>query len=208
VTQEPSIWIEVAKAIPSVVTAVTAVVGVSIAYRGLNKWRTETIGKRKAELAEEVLADFYQARDIIKAARSPGSFGYEGATRPKADWESEDDTRTLNAYFATIERFNNKREFFAQLHARCYRFIAHFRQEAAKPYDDLFRIRSEVISAVQMLIMTYRDRDQGSLPGDRRDWQAIMWEGRDKADPIPANLDRIVEEIENTCRPAIQEAAK
>ena len=197
-----------AKAVPSVVTAVTAVVGVCIAARGLNKWRAETIGKRKAELAEDVLADFYQARDIIKAARSPGSFGYEGATRRKADWESEDDTRTLNAYFATIERLNNNAEFFAQLHARRYRFIAHFGHDAAKPYDDLFRIRGEVISAVQMLIMTYRDRDQGSLPADRRDWERIMWERRNPADPIPGNLDRIVEAVENTCRPAIQEAAK
>ena len=41
-----AVWIELVKAIPSVVTAVTAVVGVSIAARGLNKWRAETIGKR------------------------------------------------------------------------------------------------------------------------------------------------------------------
>ena len=85
----PPVWIELAKAIPSVVTAITAVVAVIIAARGLNRLRAETIGKRKVERAEDVLADFYQARDIINAARSPGSFGYEGATREKADWELE-----------------------------------------------------------------------------------------------------------------------
>jgi hypothetical protein len=208
VVQEPSVWIELAKAIPSSVTAITAVVGVVIAARGLNRWRAETIGKRKAELTEEVLADFYQARDIINAARSPGSFGYEGATRQKADWESEDDTRTLNSYFVTIERLNKKHEFFAQLHARRYRFIAHFGLEAAKPYDDLFDIRAEVISAVQMLIMTYRDRDQGSPPSDRAKLQDVIWDRHNKADPIPGKLDRIVEAIENISRPAIQEAAR
>ena len=72
--QELSVWIELAKAIPSVVTAVTAVVGVAIAARGLNKWRAEAIGKRKADLAEEVLADFYQARDIINDAAVTGEF--------------------------------------------------------------------------------------------------------------------------------------
>ena len=208
VVQEPSVWMELAKAIPGVATAITAIVGVVIAARGLNRWRAETIGKRKAELAEEVLADFYQARDIMNAARSPGSFGYESATRPKEDWESEDDTRSLNAYFATIERLNNKREFFAQLHARRYRFIAHFGLDAAKPYDALFDIRDEVVSAVQMLIMTYRERDQGCLPSERRGWQAVIWEGRNEANLISGKLDRIVESMENICRPAIQEAAK
>jgi hypothetical protein len=100
-----------------------------------------------------------------------------------------------------------KQELFAQLHARRYRFIAHFGLEAAKPYDDLFKIRSEVISAVQMLLMTHRNREQGSLPNDRREWQEVIWAGRNKADPTPGRLDNIVKMIEATCRPAIQENA-
>ncbi len=206
--QETLIWIELAKAIPSVVTAITAVVGVSIAARRLDKWRTETIGKRKAELAEEVLADFYQARDIISAARSPGSFGYEGATRTKADWESDEDTRTLNAYFATVERLNNKSEFFAQLHARRYRFVAHFGLEAGASYDELHAIHAEITIAVRMLIMTYQNRDQGNLPAGRAKWEAaIGWSPLDD-DKIPVRIDAIVFAVEKICRPAIQEAAK
>lgn len=206
--QEPSVWIELAKAIPSVVTAITAVVGVVIAARGLNRWRAETIGKRKAELAEEVLADFYQARDIIIAARSPGSFGHEDTTRQKADWESEDDTRALNAYFTTAERLNNKREFFAQFHARRYRFIAHFGLEAGISYDELHSIYAEIVVAVRMLIMTYRQQSLGSFPQNRRAWEAIIGWAPPENDKIPERLDAIVSAIEKICRPAIQEAAK
>lgn len=148
--QNSSVWIELVKVIPSVVTAITAVVGISIAARGLTKWRAETIGKRKAELAEEVLADFYQARDIIDAARSPGGFGNEGATRQKDDWESEEDTRILNAYFRTMERLISKADFFARFHARRYRFIAHFGTEAGKPYDQLHQIHTEIVVAGRM----------------------------------------------------------
>jgi hypothetical protein len=203
----PSVWIELAKALPSVVTATTAVVAVVIAARGLNRWRVETIGKRKAELAEDVLADFYQARDIINAARSPGSWSYEGATRPKEDWETEDDARTLNAYYATIERLNNQREFFAQFHARRYRFIAHFGMEAGKPYDALHGIYSEIVVAVRMLIKTYHQRDLGSLPQNRRTWEASMgWAPED--DKIPGRLDALIDTIEKICRPAIQEGEK
>jgi hypothetical protein len=206
--QELSIWIELLKAVPSVVTAVTAVVGVAIAARGLHKWRAETIGKRKAELAEEVVADFYEARDILNAARSPGSLGHEGTTREKAAWETEQDTRILNAYFTTAERLFNKEEFFAQFYARRYRFAAHFGVEAAKPYDDLHKIYAHVVVAVRMLIGTYRQRSEGSLPENRRRWEESIGWAVTEDDKIPSRLDAIVEDIEKICRPAIQEAAK
>jgi hypothetical protein len=191
--------------IPSVVTAITAIVGVYIGVNGLHKWRAETIGKRKAELAEEVLADFYEARDVITAARSPGGFGHEGATRQKAEWETEDDTRTLNAYFRTMERLRNKEEFFARFHARRYRFIAIFGTEAGQSYDDFHKIYARIVVAVRMLIQTYQQRNLGSLPDNRKAWEAsIGWVPLEE-DKVPAELDTIVFAIEKICRPAIQE---
>jgi hypothetical protein len=65
-----------------------------------------------------------------------------------------------------------------------------------------------IISAVQMLIVTHQNRDQGSLPTNRLEWQGTIWEGINKPDPIPPHLDRIVAAIKDTCRPAIQEAVK
>lgn len=206
--QELSVWIELARAIASVVTAVMAIVGVCVAARGLNKWRAETIGKRKAELAEEVLADFYQARDIINAARSRGVFPHEGATRQKAKSESEEDTRKLNTYFATYERLRNKEEFFAQFRARRYRFVAHFGLEAGKPYDELHKIYTAIVVDVQMLIDTYNHRTQDSLPEGRREWEATIGRVPLENDKIPGQLDVLIDAIEKICRPAIQEAAK
>jgi hypothetical protein len=99
--------------------------------RALASW------KRRTEFAEEVLADFYKARDIIEAARSPGGFADEGTTRKQQSWETEDDTRTLNAYFRTIERVSAHTDFFSQLFSRSHRFIALFGGDAGKPFDDL-----------------------------------------------------------------------
>ena len=201
-------WVELLRALPSIVTAGTAIFGVFLAKAGLEKWRRETIGKRKAELAEEVLADFYQARDVINAARSPGSFSEEGNTRQKAERETEADTRRLNAYYSVAERLFNKGEFFAELHARRYRYLALFGTNSVKSYDELFRIRSEITTSVQMLVMTYDKRQFGSLPQDCRNWEGIIWEGINKDDRIPARLTEIVEAVEKTCRPAIQEAVQ
>jgi hypothetical protein len=209
-------WVELLRAMPSIVTAATAIVGVILAKAGLEKWRRETIGKRKVELAEEVLADIYQARDIIQAARSFANFNNEGSTRHKEEWETEDDTGTLNAYFAAIERLNNQSEFFAELYARRYRFIALFGRDAAKPYDDLFQIRNDIIIAARMLLRTHqrfkvqrprRPRDEESLLKSREKWEKTIWWGLPEEDPIPSRLDCIVEAIEKTCRPAIQESA-
>jgi hypothetical protein len=169
--------------------------------RALEAW------KRRTEFAEVVLADFYQAHRIIEEARSPGSMGDEGSKRPKLPGETEDETRTLNAYFATAERLNHRSEFFAQLHSRRYRFIAYFGHEAAKPYDDLHKIYAEILVAVGMLLNTHRQRDMGFMPQGIDEWRGTIGWGSSEKDTIPARLTAIVEAIEKTCRPVIQEIA-
>jgi len=170
--------------------------------RALEAW------KRRTEFAEIVLADFYQAQRIIDEARSPGSMGNEGSTRPKFPSETEDETRTLNAYFAAAERLNNRNEFFAQLHSRRYRFTAYFGREAAKPYDDLHKIYAEILVAVRMLLDTHRQRDLGFMPQGIDQWKTTIGWGLPEKDTIPARLTGIVEAIEQTCRPVIQEIAQ
>jgi hypothetical protein len=198
---------EVIKAVAPAFTAGAACFAAYIAYRGLERWRAETIGKRRVELAEEVLADFYHAREVILAVRLPASFGNEGSTRKKAEWETENDTSNLNSYFATLERLDNRSEFFAGLNARQYRFFAHFGRDAAKPYADLRKIYSDIVVAARMLISAYRRGNEGSLPQNREKWEAtIWWTGEN--DPIAARLDHVIEAIEATCRPAIQENAR
>jgi hypothetical protein len=86
---------------------------IALAEKKLALDRAFAAWKRRTEFAEEVLGDFYQARDVIESARSPGGFGDEGSTREKEGWETEGDTRLLNSYFRTLERLDKKTEFFA-----------------------------------------------------------------------------------------------
>ena len=194
----------VIKVVAPVFTAAAACSGAYIAYRGLTKWHQETIGKRRIELAEEVLADFYQARDIIKAARSPFSYSHEGQSRRRGENETEEDTRLLNSYFAPTERFASKADFFAEAWARRYRFTAFFGPEAARAYDDLFEVRNEIIAAVRSLISAHRHQVS---PTERARWEDTIWAGAED-DLIPARIDRVIDAIEATCRPAIQKATR
>ena len=196
------LWKDLLAAVPGILGGLAAIGGVLVARAGLSTWRRETIGKRRAELAEAVLADFYEAHDIIAVARSPGGFEGEGKTRQREIRETEDVSRSLDSYFRTVERLNNKAEFFAGLHARRYRFRALFGTEAAAPFEDLFRIRGEIIIDARMLIMNHTAGDIGTLPQIRPAWLAtIGWDPTN--DQITPRLDQLVQAMETVCRPAI-----
>ena len=66
------------------------------AIYGIDAWRREFVGKRRMELAEEVLALFYQARDIIQSIRSPGGYVGEGQSRKQAPDERPEDKAALD----------------------------------------------------------------------------------------------------------------
>lgn len=164
----------------------------------LARWKCQT------ELAEDVLADFYQARDIIDAARSPGSLGGEGHTRPKEPWETERDSSRLDAYFRTTERLSSNEEFFSRLMARRHRFAVLFGPEAATPFLDLQRIRVDIVVAVRMLITTHRDLDQGPLQNTHQQWEAVIGWRPGPEDTIPARVEGVIRAIEEICQPTIR----
>src|SRR4029077_857524 len=71
---------------------------------------------------------------------------------------TEDDTRTLNAYFVPAERLAKNGEFFSQLMAHRYRFLAVFGQQAALPAKEFLAevrrlngIRKEVLEHEELL---------------------------------------------------------
>jgi len=88
---------------PLVQAGMVLVTGV-VAIRGLSAWRQQMIGKRKAELAEQVLVGFYAARDTLKWARVPAFGSEEGASRKPVENEDEQVRIMRNVYYIPIER--------------------------------------------------------------------------------------------------------
>lgn len=62
---------EIIKVLGSIATGGAAITGAIVAWRGLEKWRSETIGKSRYEVAVAALADFYEMDEIIRASRNP-----------------------------------------------------------------------------------------------------------------------------------------
>jgi hypothetical protein len=214
-------WFELVRTLGSTVTAVAAVIGVVIAAHGLNKWQAETAGKLRIGLAEGVLADFYEARDIIQAARSPqaprtlldlGSgppLNLEGepSTRRRVAWETPVMTEAYDKMYVAASRLENKTEFFSKLHARRYRFVAHFGPEAAKPYEEVRRVHDEIIIASRYLVSCAL----GGFTGDPKvpeQWKITVQFDPKKEDQIAKRLDAAIAQMEQTCRPIIQAGVK
>lgn len=158
------------------------------------------VWKRRSELAEEVLTLFYEAQQAIVVARSPMGWIGEGKTRERQDWEQPADSDRLDSYYRTIERLEEKNDVFSQLSARRFRFQAAFGAAAAKPFEVLLQIRWSIVVTVRMLVETYPNRNEGSLPEDRKEWEKIIGWRPIGPDETAEKLDAVMADIESICR--------
>jgi hypothetical protein len=196
------IWI--LEPLQTIVETLCLIVATGVGVWGLNTWRNEIVGRRKLELAEDVLAMFYEARDIFGWVRFPGSFGNEGQTRKAEESETEEEKRYKNALFVPIERLQQHHEFFGKLQSMRYRFIAYFGVEAAQPFDKIKDAHSSIVTSARMLVRTYRryNEERSDHTNQRERWENdIGWwtrEGDDKLNPM---INEAVAAIERTCKP-------
>jgi hypothetical protein len=165
-----------AKDVAIVIQALAVTIAAFSAVFGINAWRRQLIGGKRAEVAERVLTAFYEARDIFASARLPASFAGEGRTRERAPGETEDQARSRDAYFTPAERLIASREFFMALNASRDRFIAYFGHDAAGPFATILQVRNRLLISARMLGMTTR-RDDGRLDYTQWErWEADIWD--------------------------------
>lgn len=125
----------------TLLTGRAALVAGWAALRGLGTWRAELVVRRKTELAEEVLAQFYRARDLLTWARTPA------IREARARAHDELGAGSHRALSAPIERITEESELFSQLHANRYRFIAYFGERASSAFEEIRAVHAEVVVA-------------------------------------------------------------
>lgn len=177
-------------------------------FYGIDAWRREFVGKLRIELAEEVLALFYQARDIIESIRSPFGFGGEGETRKPSPNESPEHKEALDQAYVLIERYNRHVEVFSRIRALRYRFMAQFDSNASKPFDDLNRTINELILSAQQKARYSTQSFQSNIAAEKHqkkflEVDSIYYSGSEE-DPIAPRVEAIIEDIESTCKKVIE----
>jgi len=174
-------------------TGLAALIAGWAAIRGIDAWRAEIVGRRKAELAEEVLTQFYRARDVLIWARLPD--------RPLDLVPNNDDRdRRHLSHASPIERLTQESALFSELQASRYRFMAYFGEDSAHPFEQMRAIHGEVMSSAQSLI---RDPNELASDAERDRWEdAIGWVGEED-DTVAHRLSDTIAEVEHVCRPLI-----
>jgi hypothetical protein len=179
-----------------------------VAIFGIDAWRREHVGKRQMELAEDVLALFYQARDIIHVVRNPLGWGGEGSSRKAAPTESPEEKAALDQAYVVVERYEKHIETFSKLQTLRYRFMAQVGLEKSKPFDDLNMVIRDIMLAARRLGRYWRKGDDGHRTEEQRKRhfedirkaEAIFWEGSEDPDPIQVRVESLIKEIEGTCK--------
>lgn len=199
------------KDIADIAQSASIILASVFAIYGIDAWRREFIGKRRIELAEEILALFYQARDVIEAIRS--SFGYEGEgqTRKPGPNEQPEHKQALDQAYVLIERYNRHIEMFSRIHALRYRFMAQFSLTASKPFDDLNRVINELILSAQRkarfsTMPEWSLRSEATADKHHAQFLEIdrIYYSGSEDDPIAPRVEKIVSEIEATCKGIIK----
>jgi hypothetical protein len=194
-----------------VIQGVSVTIASLVAVFGIDAWRREYIGRRQMELAEEVLALFYQARDVIHSIRNPFSFAGEGESRKTDPAEQPEVREALNRAYVLFERYEQHIELFSKIASLRYRFMAQIGVGTSRPFDDLNSVIRDMLLAARRL-GRYWTRENHFNNDEDRDRQserihqaeAIFWEDNQDPDPIQLRVDAAVSEIEETCRAILE----
>jgi len=190
--------------VTNIIASISVIIAAGAVLVGVNAWRREYVGKRNLDLTEEVLALFYEARDVISYIRSPFSGGGEGSTRKVDPNESPEEKRIYDNAYVAFERFNKHQDLFNKIYSMRYRYAARFGKDAAKPFEDLNKVVAEIFTAAKMLPFYWQrqgNRVWGSTEEferhlkQMRDLEKIFW-AMGKDDEIKPRVDAAVSQIE------------
>jgi len=159
--------------------------------------------KRRIELAEAVLADFYRVEEIYRAARGP--FIPIADMLPK---EGVSDQLATDPDYAPLRRIQEHEQFLGSFRARKYEFAAVFGKEAAAPYDEVRKVHNEMVWAVEDVFRHKEIRGDGATPDQRefyKDRRRVIFSSQNgQNDQIAQKIATAVQDIEAICRPAIE----
>ncbi len=117
------------------------IVASCVAIYGIGSWRREYVGKKQAELAEEVLCLFYEARDAVQHIRNPFSHSNEGSSRKADESETPEQKEAYDRAYVLIERFNTHIELFNLI--KCIRFVIDLWHNLEQMLGNLLKILEE-----------------------------------------------------------------
>ncbi|WP_417609136.1 hypothetical protein [Parasphingorhabdus sp.] len=170
--------------------------------KSLKVWRSERIGGRHIELAEESLIQFYEVENALNVIRSPMSWSSETDPREVDEGESRAQKYAKDIAFTTFKRMELSQETFSKFYATSLKVKAVLGPEYHEPFTVIRKCYGEVRVSAQMLFQTpfegYEDSEfrqkleQDVWNMERTDPQSIEQRVKLSVEAAEANFTKIL----------------
>lgn len=154
---ELSINLSTIKDVFAIIESLAILVASIFASLGFYQWRHEIIERRKIELAEEAAHLFSKFPNVIAAIRNPLITDKEGLSIVESG-------KTPNDGHVSIERILKNNDFFTQVDAIRYRFLAYFGQDK----DELFEEGRAILHEIKWAAIPLANEQQGDYTEEER----------------------------------------
>ncbi len=203
-----------------VVTIAQAVAVISACWAivsGVGAWKREFIGKRQIELAEQLLAKFFEVKDAIAYIRNPFSSSDEGKSRKRSDSERPEESELLDRGYIVAERYQKKQTVFVEFNTLKYRCMATFGSETEKIFLDTNQVLNSIFASARILATHYWPR-QGRVVMAPDEFQmhldemhrheGVFWDVGGETDEIRKQLHGAQTTLEQVTAPCFKEPMK
>jgi hypothetical protein len=163
--------------------------------------------RRRVEFAEELLASFYKLKDIIRSIRGPFSFGNEGESRKRREYENEAEARSRDGFYIPIDRIQKNSNFLSDLTSKKYRAQALYQNEIHRAFE----LTVEVLNAIQLASSMLVDNVGQGRP-DPEFWRKLerdIWDhsAPDEPDDLSQKILQAIDIVEKAVQPTLERSA-
>ena len=173
-----------------------------VAIWGINSWRREAKWKRKYELAEDVLASFYEAHQVIQIIRSSIGSTNEGKSRPKNEKETIQESQIYDQAYVCRERFERNRKSFDKLQSLKFRFIAIYGKEHEKDFNQFSLSVNKIFFASDQIAwvkLGHYGEDKDFIRETMKESRETLYYRNNNEDKIENELQDAIKSIEKKC---------
>jgi hypothetical protein len=160
--------------------------------------------RRRVEFGEELLAAFFKLKDTVRSIRGPFSFGNEGESRKRREFEIEAEAKSRDGFYVPIARIQKNSEFLSDLTSKKYRAQAIFQNEIHRAFELAVEALNAIQRASSMLV-----EQVGQPRVDSDFWRKLerdIWDlsSPENPDELSKKILQAIDIVEKAVRPTLE----
>ena len=178
---------------------------VALAERKLSLDQALAVWRRRFDIAEQVLAASYEARDALNWARTRVIFTGEGRTRVATEPESDKIKEARDQAFIPIERLTEHAKAFAALQTVQDAVAAHLGPQVVQLIREILNAHRSITSAAHHLIRYASWNEDPKAAEGLRPFRQEIW--GERPDDKDRKVDAAIEQLDVICKAILSAGA-